>query len=223
MQQWRTCHCTVHRLHLCQLLSPPSAGRCWFPSPSTSTQCKHWKDKQGRKPRALHDVALCGPTTIFNNCQPCLGNGGLAWRRFCLLFCWAACNVQNNKLEPWASQISPYFCLKGCKPFPPSLHPPCIFQLGFEQYIWVVTELIRWFETAQKVLSLQGRVLRGAKESIHLKGRVNLHLVSFFTAIGSFHEVISLFNSQQRKELKNKSIARIYSLISLDVVIKRAR
>lgn len=129
MQQWRTCHSPVHRLHLCQLLLPPSAGCCWFPSPSSSTPWKHCTDKQGRKPRALHDVALCGPTTIFNNCQPCLGNGGLAWRRFCLLFCWAACNVQNRTpLEPRAAPtVSAYFCFKGCKPFPPSLYTLWIF------------------------------------------------------------------------------------------------
>lgn len=77
----------------------------------------------------LHDVALCGPTTIFNNSQSCFGNGGLAWRRFYLLFCWAACNVQNRTpLKPRAGQtISSYFWLKECKPFLPS--PPTLTSL----------------------------------------------------------------------------------------------
>lgn len=75
----------------------------------------------------LHDVALCGPTAIFNDSQSCFGNGGLAWRRFCLLFCWAACNVQNRTpLKPRVGQtIFSYFWLKECKPFLPlSPSPP---------------------------------------------------------------------------------------------------
>lgn len=124
MQQWRTCHCPVHRFHLCQLLLLPQQDRL-VPLTSRSTQWKHWQDKQGGKPRALHDVALCGPTTIFNNCQPCLGNGGLAWRRFCLLFCWAACNVQNRTVldSRAASTVSLCFCCSANLSHPLSTHP----------------------------------------------------------------------------------------------------
>lgn len=145
----------------------------WFPSPSRSTQWKHWQDKQGRKPRALHDVALCGPTTIFNNCQPCLGNGGLAWRRFCLLFCWAACNVQNRTpLEPRAaSAVSPYFCCSANLSHPLSTHPE-FFSLSNTLGWWP-----SWYRVWNCSYLFREGVLRGAKESIHLKAKVNLHLV----------------------------------------------
>lgn len=62
-----------------------------FPSMKTSEKTTNMVESP-----ELHDAALCGSTAIFNNGQSCLGNGGLAWRRFCLLFCWAACSVQNR-------------------------------------------------------------------------------------------------------------------------------
>lgn len=58
----------------------------------------------------LHDVALRGPTTIFNNSYSCFGDGGLAWRRFCLLFCWGTCDIQNR--TPLKPRVRPnYFLL----------------------------------------------------------------------------------------------------------------
>lgn len=69
------------------------ASTLQFPSVKTSEKTTNTVESP-----ELHDAALRGSTAIFNDGQSCLGNGGLAWRRFCLLFCWAACSVQDRTL-----------------------------------------------------------------------------------------------------------------------------
>lgn len=68
------------------------------------------------------------------------------------------------------------------KPFLPTSAPkganlPCPLSTLPEFFSSCLNNTLCWFETAQKVSSLQGRVLGGAKHSIHLKGRVKLYLV----------------------------------------------